>query len=276
MGGENGEPEERSPSPEWSALAGETARVPRAAIVDEWEACVEALETDSQRSVAVLRGVAALAAEDPDAVEHTIVDVAPYASSGATNVRQQATLVLARLAEHHPGSVAVAVDQLGVTVANAPDLPSRRRATTALARLARTEPEAVARVADRLVSQLESDDDFLREDAALALGRITHRGTLPVDLDLDVDDLLPLYVAALGAQFRRAVRVDALDDCLAVGEELDDLLASVTGCEGLRDTLSVILDAVDVAAAHGGVAPEPLRDRVAAVAERAERVTEER
>ncbi|WP_439026743.1 HEAT repeat domain-containing protein [Haloarchaeobius sp. DT45] len=276
MGEEEDGPGERSPSPEWNALAGETNRVSRSTVVEEWEACVEALGTDSQRSMAVLRGVAALAGDDPDAAEHTIVDVAPYAASGATNVRQQATLVLARLAEHHPESVAAAVDHLGVTIANAPDLPSRRRATTALARVATADPEAVARVADSLVPLLEGDDDFLREDAALALGRLAHRRSLPVDLDLDVDDLLPKYAAALGGRFHRAVRVDALEEGVVIGEELDDLLATLTGCEDLRETLSVILDAVDVAAEHGGVAPEPLRDQVAAVAERAERVTEGR
>ncbi|WP_267639906.1 hypothetical protein [Haloarchaeobius amylolyticus] len=275
MGGEKGDHGERSPSPEWSALAGETTRVPRDAIVDEWEACVEAMATDSRRAVAVLRGVASLASEEPDAALHTVADVAPYAAAGATNVRQQATLVLARLAEHDPGAAACAVDDLGVTVANAPDLPSQRRATTALAHVARVDTGAVARVADDLVPLLDSDDDFLREDAALALGRVAHRGSLPVDLDLDVDRLLPAYVAALGAQFRRAARVDALDDCLAAGEELDDLLATIAGCEDLRATLAVILDAVDVAAAHGGVAPEPLRDRVAGVADQAERIAEE-
>ncbi|WP_435333136.1 hypothetical protein [Haloarchaeobius sp. TZWWS8] len=265
-----GEKDRESPSPEWDEFTGTGRSVSRRAVLESWESCRQILGTDLERTEAVLRAVAAVAATDPAAVAHTAEDVSGLATAEATNVRQQATLILSQIATTNPADVEPAVDDLGVTLTNAPDPPSRRRAAAAIANVARINPFVVRQLADDLVDRLDDEDERVQEAVAIALGRVVLARAFPVDLNADVDEVLARYAGALAARIRRSVRLDELDSCSADGAELDEVLDELAGYEDLQTDLGVVLDAVDVAAAHGGVAPEPLRELVDVVGQRVE------
>ncbi|WP_435358700.1 HEAT repeat domain-containing protein [Haloarchaeobius sp. DFWS5] len=259
---------DRSPSPEWDEFAESSTTIPVRAVVADWDSCVAMLGTDLERTEAILRAVATVAAEDPEAVVQTADDIAMFVTAEATNVRQQATLALARLAESYPTDVVCAVDDLGVCLANTPDLPSRRRAASVLAHVARESPYAVRQVADALVPRLDDEDEVVRDAAAIALGRIVLARAFPVDLDADVDAVLSSYAGALAGRLQRSITSDQLVESAAEGAELDEVLDELAGFDDLQADLGVVLDAVDTAAVHGGLAPEPLRQRVDTVAGR--------